>query len=140
MAFALDQRLKHDTFIIGSNDLNLLLMMNDSRYPWFIVVPQVDQVSEWFDLPLAQQQQLHQDCVQVGACVKSAFACDKINIAALGNVVQQMHVHIIGRTRQDAAWPGPVWGHSPATHYTEEQKRQRILQVLEQKDLPFAAI
>ena len=137
MTFILDPRLRNDTIPVGNNERHLLLMMNDSRYPWFIVVPAINGVSEWFDLSLDAQQQLHQDCVQLGACVKQAFGCEKINIAALGNIVRQMHVHVIGRSIQDPAWPGPVWGHSPAVAYTDDQAQATKSRLLAIRDLPF---
>jgi len=139
MAFKLDERLEKDSFIIGSNAHNLLLMMNDSRYPWFIVVPKIEGVSEWFDLTETQQVQLHRDSVLLGQCVQSAFAGDKINIASLGNIVRQLHVHVVGRNQQDPAWPGPVWGHSAAVHYTADEKQHRITQLFVQDQLPFSS-
>lgn len=137
MAFALDTRLQNDTVFIGRNEHHLLLMMNDARYPWFIVVPEQDGVSEWFDLSPAAQQSLHADCVQLGQCVKQVFGCEKINIAALGNIVRQMHVHVIGRHQDDPAWPGPVWGHSPARPCDEAGKISRKSSILNAAGIPF---
>ena len=137
MAFALDSRLQRDTFLLGSNDQELLLLMNDSRYPWFIVVPTQDGASEWFDLPEPAQATLHRHCVQLAAAVHTQFQCEKVNIAALGNIVRQMHVHVIGRHTDDPAWPGPVWGHSAAIPYgqaTVEKMKERLLKM---KELPF---
>jgi len=137
MAFALDPRLAADCSIIGSNGQSLLLLMEDSRYPWFIVVPKLEGVSEWFDLAPDVQLRLHQDCVALGHCVKQAYACEKINIAALGNIVRQLHIHVVGRETTDPAWPGPVWGHSPAIRYTDETRRERVSRLYGQDKLPF---
>lgn len=140
MSFVLDDRLQQDTHPIGHNARALLLMMNDSRYPWFIVVPRHTGISEWFDLPQEEQISLHLDCVKLGQCVQRAFSCDKINIAALGNIVRQMHVHIIGRHIGDEAWPGPVWGHSPAVSYEDTQRKARTAALFDQADLPFTPL
>lgn len=140
MAFELDQRLQQDTHLMGENEQALLLLMNDSRYPWFIVVPRQANTVEWFDLPEPVQLRLHQDCVALGRCLQAAFDCDKINIAALGNVVRQMHVHVIGRYQHDPAWPGPVWGHSPATAYSGADLAMRRERLLGQNDLPFTLL
>lgn len=140
MAFELDSRLRQDSHLIGRNQHALLMMMNDCRYPWFIVVPQRANVSEWFDLSPEDQIGLHLDCVRLGQCVQNAFACEKINIAALGNIVRQMHVHVVGRTTGDAAWPGPVWGHSPAIGYNDSQRDARRAALFEQPELPFTPI
>ncbi|NPU94155.1 MAG: HIT domain-containing protein [Gammaproteobacteria bacterium] len=137
MAFALDSRLQRDTFLLGSNDQELLLLMNDRRYPWFIIVPTQDGASEWFDLPEPDQATLHRHCVQLGAAVHTQFHCEKVNIAALGNIVRQMHVHIIGRHTDDPAWPGPVWGHSAAIPYDKPALEQMKAQLLKMKELPF---
>jgi len=140
MAFELDHRLRNDTHLIARNEHGLLLLLNDSRYPWFIVVPQLAGVSEWFDLPGEMQIRLHQDCVALGRCVQNAFGSEKINIAALGNIVRQMHVHVVGRSSADPAWPGPVWGHSPAVAYSEQALAARRDAILSQDHFPFTAV
>ena len=137
MAFTLDPRLAADCSIIGSNEQSLLLLMEDSRYPWFIVVPKIEGACEWFDLTHEDQLRLHQDCVALGHSVKQAYACEKINIAALGNIVRQLHIHVVGRETTDPAWPGPVWGHSPAIRYTDETRQERINRLYGQDKLPF---
>jgi len=137
MAFVLDSRLQRDTFLLGSNDQELLLLMNDRRYPWFIIVPTQDGASEWFDLPESAQNTLHRHCVQLGAAIHTQFHCEKVNIAALGNIVRQMHVHIVGRHTDDPAWPGPVWGHSAAIPYDKPALEQMKAQLLKMKELPF---
>lgn len=137
MSFALDARLQKDTFLIGSAPDMLLLLMNDSRYPWFIIVPSLPNISEWFDLPESRQIDLHLASVKLGQSIQRAFECEKLNIASLGNIVRQMHVHVVGRHENDAAWPGPVWGHSPAMPYSEQQRKTRTEMLFAQMDLPF---
>lgn len=119
--FALDQRLQQDTLVIGDFPLCRLLLSNDSNYPWFILVPRIDRISEVFQLDVADQQKLWQETTALAQCLNEGLAADKMNIGALGNVVSQLHVHVIVRKRDDAAWPAPIWGKHPARPYTAEQ-------------------
>lgn len=115
--FELDGRLAADTFVLGSTPLSRVLLMNDARFPWLILVPERADVSEPFDLSEADQEQLWQESMRLGGAMKAHFAADKINVAALGNQVAQLHVHHIARFHVDAAWPGPVWGVGRAVPY-----------------------
>lgn len=115
--FNLDSRLVADTVPIGRLTLACLLLMNDARYPWLILVPQRPQIREIFELDPADQAQLLAEIVLVSRFVSDSFPTDKINVAALGNVVAQLHVHIVGRRRDDPAWPRPVWGVGEAVRY-----------------------
>ena len=119
--FVLDSRLEQDTLSIGDFPLCRLLLMNDAHYPWFILVPRREDVSEVFQLDAADQQALWREAAALAETVKDTFAADKMNIATLGNVVSQLHVHVIARRRDDAAWPAPVWGRQPARPYSDEQ-------------------
>lgn len=119
--FALDQRLQQDTLVIGDFPLSRLLLSNDSNYPWFILVPRIDGISEVFQLGVADQQRLWQETTALAQLLNEGLAADKMNIGALGNVVSQLHVHIIVRKRDDAAWPAPVWGKHPAKPYSDAQ-------------------
>ncbi|CAD5109070.1 HIT family protein [Zestomonas carbonaria] len=119
--FVLDSRLEQDTLLVGDFPLCRLLLMNEARYPWFILVPRREEVSEVFQLDLADQRQLWQETTFLAETLKDSFGADKMNIAALGNVVSQLHMHVIVRRRDDAAWPAPVWGKHPAEPYTDEQ-------------------
>ncbi|WP_339530700.1 HIT family protein [Pseudomonas mucidolens] len=119
--FALDPRLQNDTLPIGDYPLCRLLLCNDSNYLWLILVPRIDAVSEVFQLDSADQQRLWQETTALAQLLDQGFAADKINIGALGNVVSQLHVHVIVRKRDDAAWPAPVWGKHPAVPYAPEQ-------------------
>ena len=119
--FALDQRLQQDTLVIGDFPLSRLLLSNDSNYPWFILVPRIDGISEVFQLGVADQQRLWQETTALAQLLNEGLAADKMNIGALGNVVSQLHVHVIVRKRDDAAWPAPVWGKHPAKPYSDAQ-------------------
>lgn len=118
--FKLDERLFKDTVVLGDFTLCRVLLMNDSRYPWLILVPRRAGISELFELEMAEQQQLWQETSYVGQVLKDVFQADKINIATLGNVVKQLHMHIVVRMQDDAAWPAPVWGNGAAQGYTDE--------------------
>ncbi|MDH1265814.1 HIT domain-containing protein [Pseudomonas sp. GD03944] len=115
--FALDYRLQQDTLVVGDFPLCRLLLMNDAQYPWFILVPRREEVSELFQLDAADQRLLWQETTQLAEILKDTFAADKMNVATLGNVVSQLHMHVIVRRRTDAAWPAPVWGKQPAQPY-----------------------
>ncbi len=118
--FKLDERLLKDTVALGDLALCRVLLMNDSRYPWLILVPRCADMSEVFQLSAAEQQQLWQETSHVGQVLKDVFQADKINIATLGNVVKQLHMHVVVRMQDDAAWPAPVWGNGAAQAYTGE--------------------
>lgn len=127
--FLLDERLAADTLEIGDLSLSRVLLMNDRRYPWVILVPRRAGIREWIDLPDPDAQQLWLESMQVCRVLRDNFGGDKLNIGALGNVVEQLHVHHVVRTRQDPAWPGPVWGHSAAEPYARaeaESVRHRL--------------
>jgi len=119
--FALDQRLQQDTLVIGDFPLCRLLLSNDSNYPWFILVPRINGISEVFHLDVADQQKLWEETTGLAQLLNDGLGADKMNIGALGNVVSQLHVHVIVRKRDDVAWPAPVWGKHPARPYTQEQ-------------------
>ncbi|WP_282876259.1 HIT family protein [Pseudomonas peli] len=119
--FVLDSRLQQDTVWVGDYPLCSLLLMNDAQYPWFILVPRREGVSELFQLDGADQLQLWQETNGLAEVLKDCFAADKMNVATLGNVVSQLHMHVIVRRREDAAWPAPVWGKHPAQPYKPEQ-------------------
>lgn len=131
--FVLDSRLQNDTLLIGNYPLSQLLLMNDVSYPWFILVPRREAVSELFQLDLDDQQALWQETTHLAAALKDAFSADKMNVATLGNVVSQLHMHVIVRRRTDASWPAPVWGKHAAVPYNDSQLaevRARLRSVL----------
>lgn len=116
--FEMDERLVKDTVPLYSSKLCHVLLMNDRRYPWLVLVPHCAQVSEVFELSAEQQQQLWQETTQLAEVLKTVFQADKMNIATLGNVVKQLHIHVVVRMQNDAAWPDPVWGKGVAQPYT----------------------
>ncbi|MDE3736059.1 HIT domain-containing protein [Pseudomonas resinovorans] len=118
--FALDPRLQQDALPIGDFPLCRLLLMNDAQYPWFILVPRREEVSELFQLGADEQRQLWQETTFLAETLKDTFGADKMNVATLGNVVSQLHMHVIVRRREDVAWPAPVWGRHPAVAYSTE--------------------
>ncbi|MBC3438880.1 HIT domain-containing protein [Pseudomonas sp. BW16M2] len=119
--FTLDSRLQEDSLVLGDLPLCRLLLSKDANYPWFILVPRRADITEVFELEEADQQQLWVETTALAEALKDAFAADKMNVAALGNVVSQLHMHVIVRRQGDAAWPAPVWGRVPAIGYTQEQ-------------------
>lgn len=140
--FSLDPRLQQDTLTVGDFPLCRLLLMNDAQYPWFILVPRRADVSELFDLDAADQLALWQETTALAAVLKDGFAADKMNVATLGNMVSQLHMHVLVRRREDAAWPAPVWGKLPAQPYSEVQLAAVLgkLRVLLTDDFVFAEV
>lgn len=108
--FTLHETLKQDCFVLGALPLSLLLMSRDANYPWFILVPQRAEITEIYQLTAEDQQQLLLESEVLSRALMAEFAGDKLNIAALGNMVPQLHIHHIVRFKGDAAWPKPVWG------------------------------
>ena len=117
--FELDPRLAADTFLVGETPLNQVLLMNDARYPWLILVPRRGDTTEPFELSEVDQAQLWRESMRLGQAMKAHFAADKLNIAALGNQVAQLHVQHVARFHTDDAWPGPVWGVGSAVPYSD---------------------
>ncbi|WP_112662960.1 HIT domain-containing protein [Microvirga flavescens] len=119
MTFQLDSRLEADTIPIGDLSLSSVLLLNDARFPWFVLVPRLPNVSEITDLSEEDYAQLAREIrIATGVMLELAKP-DKVNVGALGNIVTQLHVHVIGRFRSDPAWPGPVWGHGSRTPYPD---------------------
>lgn len=119
-AFALHPQLAADTIEVGQHGLCKVLLMNDQQYPWLILVPQRPDIREVYQLTERDQQQLWQEVTASGKALMELHQGFKLNIAALGNMVPQLHIHLIARQTDDAAWPGPVWGVKPAQVYSEE--------------------
>jgi len=122
--FKLHPRLAEDTLLVGDFPLCHLLLMNDASYPWFILVPRRAGVREIFELEQRDQQQLLKESSQLSQLLSKLFHADKLNIAALGNMVPQLHIHHIVRYQTDQAWPNPVWGMFPAQPYTERAQQE----------------
>jgi diadenosine tetraphosphate (Ap4A) HIT family hydrolase len=119
--FLLHPRLESDCLYLTDLGLSRLLLMNDARYPWCILVPRRDDLMEIYELSDVLQQQLWQESAILGRAMMEAFGGDKLNVAALGNLVPQLHLHHIVRYRDDVAWPGPVWGVGTPQVYGEQQ-------------------
>jgi diadenosine tetraphosphate (Ap4A) HIT family hydrolase len=138
--FELDPRLRADCLPLGRFPLSQLLLMNDANYRWLILVPERADVSELYQLSEQDQQQLMRESCYLARQLAHGFRADKMNVAALGNVVSQLHVHHIVRYRGDPAWPAPVWGKVPARPYTEEglvEVRAVLAAVLPREFTPF---
>lgn len=130
ISFELDERLAADTSPIADLPLSRVLLMNDARYPWVILVPRYPSTSEVFELSAADQQQLWREATYLGKAMKTALGGDKLNIAALGNVVSQLHLHVVVRRHTDATWPAPVWGNGSPEPYDLDglaQMRDQLL-------------
>ena len=117
--FALHPRLTADCFVLGDWRLSRLLLINDANYPWCLLVPRRTGVRELYELSDADQALLSAESAHLGRSMMLAFGGTKLNVAALGNVVPQLHVHHIVRTEGDPAWPAPVWGKLPPKPYDE---------------------
>jgi len=115
--WTLDPRLEADTVPVGDLPLSRLLLSNDAHYPWLILVPRRDGAVELIDLAADERAQLMDEIARVSTALKDLTACHKLNVAAIGNMVAQLHVHVIARFRDDGAWPAPVWGRLPAKSY-----------------------
>ena len=118
--FQIDPRLAGDTLEVASLTLCQVLLLNDRRYDWLVLVPRRESVTEILDLSPQDQAQLWREVTLVAQVLRSAQPELKLNIGALGNVVRQLHLHILLRQEGDPAWPGPVWGHSPREPHTAE--------------------
>ncbi len=140
MTVQLHPRLAQDCILLGRFPLSLLLLMNDARYPWFILVPDRERITEIYQLSPEDQARLQQESCHLAERLATLFSAHKMNIAALGNVVPQLHVHHIVRYTHDPAWPGPVWGKLPATPYADEaveNLRRQAQEILEMGYTPL---
>lgn len=119
--WTLHPQLQKDTVDIGDLPLSRVLIIKDAHYPWLLLVPRREDITEIIDLDEVAQAQLTTEIARVGRALKEVTKCDKLNVAALGNVVPQLHVHIIARRTSDAAWPRPVWGVMPPLAHDPEE-------------------
>lgn len=127
--FSLDPRLEADTLTVADGPLSRILLMNDARFPWLILVPRVAGASELFDLGADQQAQATEEIAKTATVLKQLTGAMKINVGALGNIVPQLHIHIVARHASDAAWPGPVWGAGTAVRYSADAGDAFLLQL-----------
>ncbi|ACE99177.1 HIT family protein [Rhodopseudomonas palustris] len=124
--WSLSSRLEQDTISIGDLPLSRVLVIKDAHYPWLLLVPRRPDVSEIIDLDEVAQAQLMTEIARVSRALKEVTKCDKLNVAALGNLVPQLHIHIIARRSSDVAWPRPVWGVMPPLAHDPEEVQQFI--------------
>jgi diadenosine tetraphosphate (Ap4A) HIT family hydrolase len=133
--FTLHPQLAKDGIELAQFPLCKLLLCNDSAYPWFILVPKIADISEIYQLDWQDQQQLLNESSLLSELLMQVFAGDKMNVAALGNVVEQLHVHHVVRYKVDAQWPKPIWGQQALTPYSDEE-----VTALKAKLLPQLAV
>ena len=120
MSWSLHENLANLTTEVGDLPLSRVLLENDSNYPWLILVPRMEGISEIIDLDPNEQVQLLGEIDAASRALKAVATFEKLNVAALGNMVRQLHVHVIGRSSTDATWPKPVWGLAPPVPYKLE--------------------
>lgn len=126
MTFALHERLAADTRRIGSLPLCEALLMNDARFPWVILVPRVAGVRDIIDLDDARIRQLNDESLAVQRLLRSLCAPDKLNVASIGNLVPQLHVHHVARFATDSEWPAPVWGRGKPQPYADDPLARQL--------------
>ena len=134
----LDPRLHKDSYVLGTIDQHLLLLMRNALYPWFVIVPDTKQI-EFYKLDDKLQQQLLDQINQLSDFVEANFPIEKMNIAMIGNVVAQLHIHVVGRHRGDASWPNVVWGAKPFAEY-DTMQIEAILTALSSHFTGFRAL
>ena len=126
MSFQLHPQLEADTHLICRTENCQILLMDDARFPWIVLVPEVADIRELYELKARQQQQAYQSILRISKSLAEYSNAEKMNVAALGNQVPQLHIHIIARYQSDAAWPGPVWGVGQAESYSTDQLQQTL--------------
>lgn len=127
--FILDPKLEKDTFFIKDLKLSKLLLMNDCNYPWLILVPRVFMIKEIFELQIADRLILEEEISLISRLIKNLFKADKINLGALGNIVSQLHIHVIARKHDDPSWPKPVWGNTKEKPYSKIKADKLIAKI-----------
>ncbi len=127
--FQLHPQLQQDCFILGKFELCQVLLVNDSQFPWFILVPQRENISEIYQLTVEDQIMLVRESSYLAQKLATIFSADKLNIAAIGNLVPQLHLHHVVRYQTDKAWSAPIWGKFAAVPYTEQQRKQLFAQL-----------
>jgi diadenosine tetraphosphate (Ap4A) HIT family hydrolase len=140
MPFTLHARLQQDCITVGRFELCRLLMMNDSLYPWFILVPEKADVSEIYQLKQSERELLIEESSYLAENLAMLYQADKMNVAAIGNMVPQLHIHHIVRYRTDKAWPAPVWGKFDAVPLTELQIGDHLAKVKNQLNVALRSI
>ncbi|QPG04625.1 HIT domain-containing protein [Salinimonas marina] len=129
MSFVLDPQLTKDSHFVCELALCRVLLADDSQFPWLILVPRVPKATELYQLTVAQQHQFLTESARVCEALQTLFTPDKLNVAALGNVVSQLHIHHVARFTHDIAWPAPIWGRQPAVAYSPEAAQDSIARI-----------
>ncbi|MBW8368178.1 MAG: HIT family protein [Arenimonas sp.] len=129
--FLPDPRLAADSLLVADGPLSQLRLMDDARFPWLVLVPRIAGAQEWIDLDGGAQRQLLAEVNLAGRLLRSLGPVHKLNVGALGNIVRQLHVHVVARSENDAAWPGPVWGSGARVPYMAD-RREALLSSLRQ--------
>ena len=129
--FQLHPRLQQDCFSVGQFTLSRILMMNDNQYPWFILVPQRKGIKEIYELSQSDRQLLMDESCLLSKTMVELYRPDKLNIAAIGNLVPQLHLHHVARYQTDIAWPGPIWGKFPVSTYAGQTAELQIARLRE---------
>ncbi|MDG4719147.1 HIT domain-containing protein [Thalassospira aquimaris] len=124
--FSLHPQLAADTTLVTDGPLSHVLLMNDARYPWLILVPKRPDLVDYDDLSIEDRITLGNEAAAVSKVIKRRFDAHKTNVAMLGNMVPQLHCHVVGRFKDDPAWPGPIWGVGTAEPYGEDAGRDRL--------------
>ena len=127
--FRISPQLVKDTFLIESMELSELLLVNDARFLWCILVPRIAGLKELFEVPTGKRNTLFGEIEKVSKALIAVSHPDKLNVGSLGNRVPQLHIHVVARHKEDAAWPDPVWGHGEAETYQENIVSARIEQI-----------
>jgi len=136
---AIYPQLANDCLLLGRFTLSHLLLMRDANYPWCILVPDREGIAEIYQLSETDQQQLLRESSQLSLAMAAAFSPDKLNVAALGNVVPQLHIHHIARYKTDVAWPAPVWGRVAVKPYSEDELAAVVQSLLSELTEGFKA-
>lgn len=127
--FSLDKQLEHDCFIVGDLTLCKVLLLNDANFPWIILVPKVAGISELYELSESEQRVFMDESSCVARMLSELFKPDKLNIAAIGNKVRQLHIHHIARFEHDPCWPETVWGYGKGKPYVDHDKDDTLTRI-----------
>lgn len=137
MTFTLDKRIAETTSEIAEWPLSKVLFKNDKNYPWFLLVPRRAEITEIFQLSVDDQSQLMREISQLSDFVQQHFSCQKINVAAIGNQVPQLHVHVVGRNKKDSLWPASIWQPAYVADEYSADELQTVLSGLAELKLVF---
>ena len=127
--FQLHERLQADTVLVAEFNLSLVLLSKDANYPWIILVPKRHSIQEIYQLAIEDRHQLLHESCTVAETMTALFNPDKLNIATIGNMVPQLHMHHVARFKNDGAWPGPVWGAQSAASYNKDKLASLVLEL-----------